>query len=750
MSSGAFVIPLQPMKPLPLRCLLWIASRIFHRVTALNSERLPATGGALLVSNHLSFADMFLILASTRRFVRFVLPAEICAHWVVNPFLRLLRVIPLPPEAQPREHLRALHQARDAIQQGEVVGIFAEGSISRLGVTLPFRRELERIMDGLEAPIIPVCLDGVWGSIFSYQAGRFFWKVPRRIPYPVTISFGEPLPAKSTAFEVRTAIQELNTDAWPHRREAMKPIHRAFVQRARRCPFRFAMADARVPHLRFGGALTKVVFLARRLRSHWAGQEMVGILLPPSVAGALVNFAALLLGKVPVNLNYTLSEEPMASCVRQCNLQTILTSQAFLDRVKVKVPCRTLLLEEIAAQPRLGEKLLALALAWLAPVGALEKAVGREQPGTLDDLATVIFSSGSTGEPKGVMLTHYNLVSNAEALGQLLDFGPQDRFLGILPFFHSFGFNATLTAPAMMGIGVAFHPNPLDAKPIGELVRRHTLTYLMATPTFLQLYLRSCDPADFGSLRFVMVSAEKLPDWLATAFEEKFGLRPVEGYGSTECSPAVTCSTHNIRAPGVRQVGSRRGSIGRPLPGVSVRIVSPDTGVPLPLGEAGLLLVRGPNVMRGYLGQPQKTAEVMRDGWYVTGDIARMDEDGFLHITDRLSRFSKLGGEMVPHVKIEEKLHEAAGVQEITFAVTGLPDPKKGERLVVLHTLADGGRLEEVLKKLPQLGLPNLWLPRANNFFHVDQLPRLASGKMDLRQIRELAKEFSTRGSNDE
>ncbi|MHC1767318.1 MAG: AMP-binding protein [Verrucomicrobiia bacterium] len=711
-------------------------------MTVLGPNHVPGQGGALLVSNHVSFVDLLLILASTPRQVRFLLPEDVFRVWWLKPFLRCLRAIPLPPESQPRELLRALHQARDVIRQGEVVGIFAEKNISRLGVLLPFRREFERIMEDVTAPIVPVCLDGVWGSIFSYQQGRFFWKVPRRIPFPVTLSFGQPMPASATAPEVRTAIQELNTEAWSQRRNTMLPLHRAFVQRARRCPFRFAMADARVPHLSFGGALTKVVFLARRLRTHWAGQEMVGILLPPSVAGALVNFAALLLGKVPVNLNYTLSDEPMASCVRQCQLQTIVTSQAVLDRVKVKLPCRTLLLEEIAAQPRLGEKLLALPLAWLAPIGALEKAVGRAKPGTLDDLGTVIFSSGSTGEPKGVMLTHYNVVSNLEGLGQLLDFGPQDRFLGILPFFHSFGFTATLAGPALLGVGVAFHPNPLDAKPIGALVRRYSLTYLMATPTFLQFYVRGCEASDFGSLRFAMVSAEKLPEWLANAFEEKFGLRPVEGYGCTECSPVVTCGTRDFRAAGFRQTGSRRGSIGRPLPGVSVRIVSPETGAPLPLGEAGLLLVRGPNVMRGYLGQPEKTAEVLRDGWYVTGDIVRLDEDGFLQITDRLSRFSKLGGEMVPHMKVEEKLHEAAGVNEITFAVTGLPDPKKGERLVVLHTLPDD-RLQDVLKKLPQLGLPNLWLPRANQFFHVDQLPRLASGKMDLRTVRETAVRFA-------
>ena len=730
------------MKPMFARTILWLFSRICYRVTVLSPDNVPATGGALLVSNHISFVDMVLILASTRRFVRFMLPADVCAVWWLKPFLRYLHVFPLPTESQPRELIQVLHQAGDAIRQGEVVGIFAEDNISRIGVLLPFRREFERMMKDMEAPIIPVCLDGVWGSIFSYQKGRFFWKFPRRLPYPVTISFGKALPSSATAFEVRSVIQELNTDAWSHRRKTMKPLHRAFVQRARRCPFRFAMADARVPKLNFGGALMKVVFLARRLRSDWAGQEMVGLLLPPSVAGALVNFAALLMGKVPVNLNYTLSEESLTSCIRQCKLQTVLTSQAFLDRVKVKIPCRTLLLEAIAAQPRTGEKMTALALAWFMPAGPLERAVGREKPGSLDDLATIIFSSGSTGEPKGVMLTHYNVASNAEQLGQLLDFGPQDRFLGILPFFHSFGFTATLTAPAVMGIGVAFHPNPLDAKPIGELVRRYSLTYIMATPTFLQIYLRSCDPSDFGGLRSVMASAEKLPDWLANAFEEKFGLRPMEGYGCTECSPVVTCSTHDFRDTGFRQAGSRRGSIGHPLPGVSVRIVDPDTRAPVPLGQSGLLLVRGPNVMRGYLDQPEKTAEVLHDGWYSTGDIAALDENGLLQITDRLSRFSKIGGEMVPHVKVEDKLHEALGTTEIAFAVCGVPDTKKGERLVVLHTLPED-RLQELLKKLPQLGLPNLWVPRPSQFFHVDTLPLLATGKRDLRSIRELAAGFS-------
>jgi acyl-[acyl-carrier-protein]-phospholipid O-acyltransferase / long-chain-fatty-acid--[acyl-carrier-protein] ligase len=224
------------MKPLLLRCFLWLFTRLCYRVRVLSPDNVPTTGGALLVSNHVSFVDLLLILSSTRRFVSFLLPQEVCEHWFVKAFVRYLGVISLPPESQACALSHSLSQARTAIQQGKVVGIFAEKNISRIGVMLAFRHEFERIMEGLAAPIIPVCLDGVWGSIFSYQRGRFFWKLPRQIPYPVTISFGTGMPATATAAEVRAAIQELNTDAWCHRRASMKPLHRAFVQRARRRP----------------------------------------------------------------------------------------------------------------------------------------------------------------------------------------------------------------------------------------------------------------------------------------------------------------------------------------------------------------------------------------------------------------------------------------------------------------------------------------------------------------------------------
>ena len=753
-----------------LRFLLWCATHSLYRMRVLGREHIPEKGGALFVCNHVSWVDALLLIASTDRPARFLMFKGIYEQAWMKPFARILGVIPISSEQRPREMLHSLQTASEAIRNGEVVCIFAEGQITRIGQMLPFRRGFERIMKDVAAPIIPVGLDGVWGSIFSFHKGRFLWKLPRRLPYPITINYGQPLPPTATPFQVRSAVQQLLVEAWQDRKHRMRPLPIAFVNMARNHPFRFAMADAQNARVSFGAALVRSVFLARRLRKIWSGQKMIGVLLPPSVPGALVNHAALLLGKVPVNLNYTVSAETLASCARQCDLKTVVTSKVFLDKVKLKSPCATVFLEDLAGTsggagsplpaaaaqaderraqsdapcpaefgaPGLGEKLAAFFIAWFVPDRWLQQLLGAERKTRLDDLATVIFSSGSTGDPKGVLLSHYNIGSNIGQLEQVFGVSRHDCFLGILPFFHSFGFTGTLCLPATIGVGVAYYPNPLDAKSIGPLVRERKVTFLLATPTFLQFYLRSCSAEDFGSLRVVMTAAEKLPDRLASAFEERFGIRPLEGYGCTECAPAVAVNTHDFRSAGFRQVGAKRGKIGHPLPGVSVRIVDPETQAPLATGQPGLLLVSGPNVMQGYLSRPEKTAEVLRDGWYCTGDVAAIDEDGFLQITDRLSRFSKIGGEMVPHIKIEEKLHELADSTELTFVVTGVPDEKKGERLVVLHKLADGA-LQALLEKFAGCDLPNLWKPKADSFFRVEQFPLLGSGKLDLRQVKEMA-----------
>jgi acyl-[acyl-carrier-protein]-phospholipid O-acyltransferase/long-chain-fatty-acid--[acyl-carrier-protein] ligase len=724
-----------------LRLVLWMLTHSLYRIRVEGRENIPERGGALFVSNHMSWVDALLLIASTDRPIRFLMYEPIYRKRFIYPFARILGCIPISSEQNPRDLIHSLRVAANAIESGEIVCIFAEGQMTRIGQMLPFRPGFERIMKGVEAPIIPVHLDNVWGSIFSFEGGRFLWKLPRRIPYPVTVSFGAPMPPTASAPEVRQAVQELQTAAYAHRKPRMKTLGRLFLATARRYPFRFAIADARVPKMKFHEARTRTVFLARRLKPLWKDQRMVGVLLPPSIPGALVNFAATLCGKVPVNLNYTASREILDSCAQQCGLTTVVTSRAFLERVKLDVPGEAIYVEDLIARPRFTEKIAALAMSWLLPARLLERVLGQKTRAQLDDLATVIFSSGSTGDPKGVMLTHYNLASNIGQVAQVFPLGAGDRILGVLPFFHSFGFTMTLWLPAARGVGVIYHPNPLDLAAVSEIARKYTITFLLATPTFLQAYLRRCSPEDFGSVQYVMVGAEKLPERLAQAFEDRFGIRPLEGYGCTECSPVVSVNTRDFRAPGFRQTGAKRGTIGHPLPGVSARVVDVETLEPLPIGQPGVLLVAGPNIMKGYLGKEAKTAEVLRDGWYVTGDIARLDEDGFLEITDRLSRFSKIGGEMVPHIKIEEKLHELAEATEQTFVVTGVPDDKKGERLVVLHNLG-GEKLKSVVEKLGHADLPNLWLPRPNQFFHVAEFPHLGTGKLDLRRIRDLALSF--------
>ncbi len=735
------------------RLILFFATRTVYRVRVIGRDNFPEKTGALLVCNHMSFVDVALLVAATDRPIRFLMYKGIYDHPVVKPLAKIVKAIPISSEQHPREMLHSLKVASDALRNDEIVCIFAEGQITRTGQLLPFRHGLERIMKGVEVPIIPVNLDGVWGSIFSFERGRFLWKLPRRIPYRVTVSFGKPMAPTSTAAEVRAEVQELQTTSFEARKPYIKTLDRAFVRTARQRPWQFFMADGKTPRVSFGSALVKTVFIARRLRRQIGEQPMVGLLLPPSVGGALTNYAFMLMGRVPVNLNYTSSNEVIATCAKQCGIDVVITAKAFLERFpNMAIPGRTLLLEEALCQPRLSEKLIAFTLAWLMPTGLLKRAVGAHRAkraaedaaatngkaSPLDRLATVIFSSGSTGDPKGVMLTHFNIMANISQISQVFLLGARDKVLGILPFFHSFGFTAGLWLPAVQGVGVVFHANPLDAQVIGELVGKYQVTFLIATPTFLQGYMRRCRPESFGSLQYVLVGAEKLPERVALAFEDQFGIRPLEGYGCTECSPVVTVNGKDFRAPGFRQVAAKRGKIGHPLPGVSVKVVDIESGQPVPAGTSGMLLVKGPNVMRGYLSKPEKTAEVLHDGWYTTGDIATMEEDGFLTITDRLSRFSKIGGEMVPHIRIEEKLHELADSTDQVFAVTALPDQKKGERIVVLHTLPEE-KLAQVTEKLASCDLPALWKPKANQFVHVNAIPILGTGKMDLRGIKSLA-----------
>jgi acyl-[acyl-carrier-protein]-phospholipid O-acyltransferase/long-chain-fatty-acid--[acyl-carrier-protein] ligase len=729
-----------------VRLLAWAFTRTFYRVRVVGLENLPRTGPALIVCNHVSWVDGFILVFHLKRRIRYL----VFSGWFTKPplswVLRLGRCIPIHKSDSPRDIVKSLRYASECLERGEVIGVFPEGGITRSGFLLPFQRGYEQILKRCPAPIIPVCLEGLWGSIFSHRGGKLFWKWPSKLTRSVTVNVGEPLPPETKPWELRQVVAKLLADAFILRNPRRRPAHRQFVLRACKRPFRTCLIDPNPngKRLNFAMTLAGSICLARKLSPLLGDTPMTALLLPTTLAAALANIAVALLGKTAVNLNYTASREAMLSAIQQCQIKQVITARAFRERFKFDLgpDVQIIDLEDIA--PRVGKisKVLSYLGVVCLPGWFVEHVwlgLGKHK---IDDIATVIFSSGTTGDPKGVMLSHANIAGNIDSMLHAIDPLPRDRLLGVLPFFHSFGYTVALWLPLTVGASAVYYPDPRQAKEIGEFCRQFRCNLFVTTPTFLRFILRRCTKEDFATLRVLMTGAEKLPRSLAEEFAEKFGFAPLEGYGCTELSPVVAANAPDVKiADDYIQVGQKPGTIGRALTGVAVRIVDPNTWEPLPLGQEGLLIAYGPNVMVGYLNRPEATREVIRDGWYATGDIARMDEDGFLTITDRISRFSKIAGEMVPHQRVEDELHRILDTNERVCAVCGVPDERKGERLVVLHTPLNGRSIPELHQRLTESGLPNLWLPGVRCFFEIPELPILGSGKLDLAKVNKLARE---------
>jgi len=473
-----------------------------------------------------------------------------------------------------------------------------------------------------------------------------------------------------------------------------------------------------------------------------ADEKFVGVLLPPTVPGAVTNLALSLSGRVAVNLNYTVSDAIINSCIEQSGITNVLTSRKVMEKFSVKPSSNLIYLEDLKEHATVADKLAGvLASKWL-PLSMVSRSLGLNKM-TCDDLLTVIFTSGSTGNPKGVPFSFLNVASNIQGFDQVIKVKDSDNFLGVLPYFHSFGFTVSLWGAMTLPSSASYHFNPLDARQVGKLAQANKSTVLLATPTFLRGYLRRVEPEQFKTVEVVVVGAEKMPMTLSDEFEAKFGVRPIEGYGTTELSPVVAVNLPESRATTQdKKAGLRDGSVGKPLPGVSARVVSIEDGSILEINVPGMIQVSGPNVMKGYLKQPELTAKVLKGEWYETGDIGYIDDDGFLFITGRQSRFSKIGGEMVPHIQIEELIIEIVGESEevLNVAVTSVPDAKKGERIIVLHTKLNMTP-SEIVKGLSAKGLPNLFLPSEDSFIEVDSIPLLGTGKLDLRGLQQLAKE---------
>src|SRR6266699_1319227 len=713
-------------------------ARCVYRVTAFGTDNLP-DGGFLLLPNHITWVDAIVLQIACPRPIRYIIDQEFYRKPILQPFVRLVRCIPIDT----RHSRSAVRAATEKIAEGEIVCLFPEGQLERAGTLLRLRRGYELIARHANAPVVPVWLDRLWGSIFSFQGGRFFTKLPKRIPYPVTIAFGKPLKAEvADIATVREELLKLGEFCFSQRPSLNRHLAEPCVRGLKKSPFATAFVDG-LDHsaLSRSKLLGAAVALSRYLGKEFP-DERIAIVLPESKGSMVANLVVTLADKVPVDLNFTMGGAANESCCKRAGLRVAISATQFMERLKdFPWPERVLKLDEL--MPRLKPQII---LWWmislLVPARLLLRLLKIPKKGGHSE-AVLLFTSGSTGDPKGVVVSHRNIVGNVSQFRQLLDATKDDAILASLPFFHTFGSTVTLWYPLIEGVRIVTYPNPLEAAKNAGLIERYKLTLLLATPTFLRGYLRKVEPDKLRSLRLVITGAEKLPLDLAKNFEERFNQTVFEGYGLTETSPVVSVNLPEPQPtkPGEQvQPSSRLGSVGKMAPGIAAEIREPETERKRSLHETGMLWLRGVNIFEGYLHDAERTADVLQDGWLKTGDIGRFDEDGFLYIEGRLSRFSKIGGEMVPHETIESKIVDLLGLSgrdERPLAVMGVQDEAKGEALVLLSAVDID--LAELRSKLHEAGVPNLWIPKQVQ--RVEAIPVLASGKLDLKKCQGLVAE---------
>jgi acyl-[acyl-carrier-protein]-phospholipid O-acyltransferase/long-chain-fatty-acid--[acyl-carrier-protein] ligase len=716
-----------------LRLCAWLLAHSIYRIRVLHPERIPATGGGLLVANHVSWVDWLVIAATTRRRVRFLIYRQYFDWWPVSWLFRLAGCIPIASGDAPEVVQESLEAAAAQIEAGNLVVIFAEGTVTRTGHLQSIRRGYQRIAEGRGIPIIPVHLDGLWGSVFSHEGGRLLMKLPRRIPYPVTVTYGEPLPPRAEPWQLRAAIQRLSTEAWVDRKRGRLPLHVTLLREERRSREKALHEPGREPLSRseaIAWALTVRDLLVNRL----GHGRRVGILMPQGQLAAVAQLAVLYAGRTPVLLNTTLEAGELSRMLRRAGVDTVLTDEAHRSLVfATGVPhC---LDADLGADARARRRVRRWRLVtWLLPYPVVEWLAVDGEKRDMDGPAVVLFSAGSTGEPKGIVLSHHNILSNIESVQEVLDLGDKDRLVGLLPFFMAAGTVQMLWRPLLTETSVVYVSDPLDARAVGNAVARYRATVLLATPRLLERYLRQVRPDRFGSLRMVFCAGEKLLPLLRVAFDERFGLEPFEAYSSTECASLVAMNTPDVRGAGVFQRGARGGTVGHPLPGVTVEIEDPETRELLGNDQPGMLRIRGPGVFAGYLDGAAPARDVLDDGFYLSGDMASMDEDGFLTFTGRYTRVSRILGERVSHSALEEAIAYQLGMPDNPVAVVGHAADGRGESLWIFY---QRGTLvpSHVVSGLARTGLKPPWLPAARQFVAVEEIPLLPTGIVDYRAL---------------
>ncbi|WP_428634034.1 acyl-[ACP]--phospholipid O-acyltransferase [Sedimenticola sp.] len=732
---------------LPQSLVRFVIARLFsstHRIEVIGFENLPGQGGVLLLGNHISWLDWAMVQIACPRPVRFVMERSIYQRWYIKWFLDLFGVVPIA-SGQSKEALETINALLHA---GEVVCLFPEGAISRNGQLGEFKRGYERCVEDVEGIILPFYLRGLWGSRFSRSSKKLQELRNNGFRGNVIVAFGKPLPMDTPAEELKQRVFELSIASWEHYTHTLDSIPLAWLRSAKRMGSKVCLSDAGGGSPLTGHKVIAGVIGLSRLIKKQSPEQHIGLLLPTSSAGVMTNLAALLQGKTVINLNYTASPEALLTAVEKAEIRNLYTSSRFMKKLQQRgIDLEPLLsrvrvhhLEEMKGAITPGAKLGLIGAARLLPARLLFSLFGK--PVDTQQPAAILFSSGSEGDPKGVVLSHHNIMANIRQVTDVLDARHEDVVMATLPLFHAFGLSVTGLMPMVEGIPAVCHPDPTDALTIAKAIARQRATIFCGTSTFLRLFTRNrrIHPLMLDSLRVVVAGAERLNPEVRDGFKLKFNKEIYEGYGSTETTPVASVNIPDrLDLKGWHvQEGNRPGTVGLPLPGGSFRIVDPDTLAPLPTGEDGLILFGGTQVMLGYLKDKEKTAEVIveMDGtrWYKTGDKGHLDSDGFLTIVDRYSRFAKIGGEMISLGAIEG----AIGVrlpEDAEILATTVPDDKKGEKVILLFA---GNITQDELKTLiNQTDLNPLMKPA--QLVAVETIPKLGSGKSNFNRAREIA-----------
>ena len=708
-------------------------------------ENIEEGKGILLLGNHISFLDWAILQMAYPRQISFVMEKSYYEKWYLKPFLKFFHAIPISS----RGSKGALKLVTEELNKGRTVALFPEGVISRNGHLAEFQRGFEiAAKDAENTIIVPFYLRGLWESDFSRASN----KMKNRNEKNLTVSFGKALPVESTAVEVKKAVFDLSISSWEIYANSLPSIQKSWIYRAKEVGNRLSVADSTGVELTGNKFITGTLMIASNLKKKLGKDQNIGLLLPTSAGGSMGNMAVLTLGKTVVNINYSSGNSSIEHALKIAGINKIITSKQFLAKLKAKGFDLTevlensdlIYLEDVKEEMSNLKKLGMLMMVKLFSASMLSSIFIKDVKNT--DTAAILFSSGSEGTPKGIELSHKNILGNIKQTLTVMNPQEEDVILGTLPIFHSFGLTITTILPLVEGVAVVCHPDPTDGFNIGKIAFKYDATILLGTATFFRLYVRNrkLNPLMFEKLRLVVAGAERLPKEIAAEFKNKFGVDIFEGYGATETTPVATININDALAPDNWKVqkGNKQGTVGLPVPGSNIRIVDPVSFETLPVKEEGMVLIGGTQIMKGYLGDEEKTKEVIKeiDGirWYVTGDKGRIDEDGFLTLVDRYSRFAKIGGEMVSLGLVEAEIGKLIDSDDEIMA-TAIPDAKKGEKVILL--MSGNIEIDQLKESIKKSGLNPMFQP--SEYYKMDELPKLGTGKADFKGAKKLAQELS-------